>query len=145
MRILFSICGYDVGGVATAFNVLARYLETLGHEVFVVLSNNRGMDDSLVDISDRYVRDWIPYARCPIPFMGRPWLWINCLTRWGLYFKQVKRLLSSLDYDVFVMYHGQDVIWRWFANKPSVFWFHEIASDSTILGAKKWRDILTTS
>ena len=134
MKLLFSIWGYDQGGVASAFNVLAPYLESLGHEVRVVLSSARGVHDDWVSIRQKYVVGWLPPFRSPIPKFGWLWLWVNCLLKWRPFFWCVPHTFHNLEYDVFIMFHGQESIWSCFNRRPCVFWFHEMASDITTVG-----------
>ena len=133
MKLLFSIYGYEKGGVATSFCSLAKELEKRGHEIRVILPGSRRDLNIGIAIPEKYVLGWTPSLKTPIPHLGRVWLLFNCLFRWKLYLSRIK---LNFDYDCFVMFHGKDMIWRWYKNVPSVMWFQELASDSHCLGAK---------
>ena len=129
MRILFSMYSIGRGGVTTAFGVLARYLESLGHEVKVVQDCRRLNESSMQVVPERYRLGWTPEMRCPIPHVGRLWLWLNCLFDWALLLRG-RTAWRGYDYDCFVLFNGYDLnayIMRFARRRPSVMWLHEVA------------------
>lgn len=129
MKILFSMWSIGRGGVTSAFCVLARYLESLGHEVKVIEDCRRRKDNALNVVPERYRLGWTPEIRCPVRHIGRPWLWLNCLFNWKLLFGK-QCAWKDYDYDCFVLFNGYDLnayIMRFAREKTSIMWLHEVA------------------
>lgn len=129
MKILFSMWSVGRGGVTAAFGVLARYLESLGHDVKVVHDCRRRKDSALHVVPERYRLGWTPEIRCPFRHGGRPWLWLNCLFDWKFLFCRWSAC-ADFDYDCLVLFNGYDLnayIMRFARRKPSIMWLHEVA------------------
>lgn len=129
MKILFSMWSIGRGGVTTAFGVLAKYLESLGHEVKVVQDCRRLNESSMQVVPERYLLGWTPEVRCPVPHIGRIWLWFNCLFDWK-FLLGGKTAWKDFDYDCFVLFNGYDInmyMMRFARNRPSIMWLHEMA------------------
>ena len=126
MKILFAIQGFHKGGVSSAFLVVARLLEAVGHEVRVVLSSYNGRDPvDCVAIPNSYVLGWIPEIHARSTFLSRLWIRLNARLRWRPYFWLNAFRFPKYNYDCFVLFHGQDMIWRWWRNRPSVMFIHD--------------------
>ena len=129
MKILFSMWSVGRGGVTAAFGVLARYLESLGHEVKVVQDCRRMNERDMQVVPMRYRLGWTPEIRCPFRHGGRPWFWLNCLFDWKLLFCR-RTAWKGFDYDCLVLFNGYDLnayIMRFARRKPSIMWLHEVA------------------
>ena len=139
MKILFSMWSIGRGGVTAAFGVLARYLESLGHEVKVVQDCRRQNESSMQVVPKRYRLGWTPAMRCPIPHLGRIWLWLNCLFNWK-FLLGGRTAWKDYDYDCFVLFNGYDLnayIMRFARRRPSIMWFHEVAGNP-IARHRRW-------
>ncbi len=148
MKILFAIQGFNVGGVVSSFLSLARLLEGEGHVVRVVLSQYNGRKPmSSVAVPERYVLGWLPDPAMRSRFLSGIWFRLNVRFRWKPFFLLKTRSFTGFDYDCFVLFHGQEMVWRWYRNRPSVMWIHDIwgAKPGSRIVHKQTRELVLRS